>query len=312
MDSTKIIPVTYINATYTKETFGIDAYNAHKTLELVYVKSGKLDMTYYCKNKKNIQSISLAENQLMIIKPDVYHFQIVKDRVHMMVLELLYDNNSLSIVDFFARNEFIKMIPNASEFFYNLNPVTVITDSHNIQENFQKIIQILHNKHNNQPNEFFEVEYKLYLMRLILNIFKSVYVSNTKRYNKYTEFVYSYLQKNYSSPFSFKPLEESTNLSQRYLNSLFKKDIGQSIYSYLTTLRLNKAIELLNEQSMSISSIAKKVGFNNLRSFELAFAKMFNLSPTEYISNLKKKNVILWVDNDTRQVHSNEDTSKQV
>ena len=127
------------------------------------------------------------------------------------------------------------------------------------------------------------------------------------KFNKHTQFVYSYIQKNYASHFSLKKLEQSTSVSSTYLNALFKKDIGQSIYSFLTEIRIKKAQNLLAEQTMSINAIATKVGFKSLRSFEIAFAKQLGITPTDYIKRIKNKNVVLWVDHDTRAIYSDSD-----
>lgn len=52
-----------------------------------------------------------------------------------------------------------------------LPPVTIIIDSHNIKDNFQKLVRILYNNYENTNNEFFEVDCLLYLMRLTVNTF---------------------------------------------------------------------------------------------------------------------------------------------
>ena len=67
-------------------------------------------MDYYSKDDKTVRSVTLFENQLMIIRPGVFHFQKVPNKVHMMVLEFLYDRDGVLITDFLINNNFINSI----------------------------------------------------------------------------------------------------------------------------------------------------------------------------------------------------------
>lgn len=88
------------------------------------------------------------------------------------------------------------------------------------------------------------------------------------------------VENNYSSPIS---LEELAYLSGRSLSS-FKRDF-QQIYNMSPALwirekRLNKAKELLQSTSMSVSEICYSLGFENVSHFSRIFKEYFGQTPT--------------------------------
>ena len=89
-------------------------------------------------------------------------------------------------------------------------------------------------------------------------------------------------------------IAENLNLSPVYLNSVFKKELGQGIQEYLISIRIEKAKKLLLEQTQTISAVAKKVGYQTLRSFELAFVKRVGISPTAFQAQHKLNGFVLW------------------
>lgn len=69
-----------------------------------------------------------------------------------------------------------------------------------------------------------------------------------------------------------------------YLSKLFKKEIGENFSKYLINMRIEKAKELLAEDSHSkISEIADQVGYgNNPQYFGQVFKKATGYTPSEY------------------------------
>src|SRR4029079_7058094 len=73
--------------------------------------------------------------------------------------------------------------------------------------------------------------------------------------------------------------------------SLYNKIVtltGETPVEFIRTIKLNKAIALLENTDMKISEIGYEVGFATPNYFARAFKAKFNLSPTEYV-NLKRK-----------------------
>ena len=69
------------------------------------------------------------------------------------------------------------------------------------------------------------------------------------------------------------------NVSSNHFSALFSQNMGQTFIEYLTTLRMNKAKELLETTNMKISQIAKEVGFSNNSYFCRSFREFFGDTP---------------------------------
>ncbi|WP_158289566.1 helix-turn-helix domain-containing protein [Paenibacillus flagellatus] len=72
------------------------------------------------------------------------------------------------------------------------------------------------------------------------------------------------------------------NLSESYLSQFFKEQSGETFSSYLEKLRINLACRLIEEDAMSIESIAAQAGYNSTHSFRRAFKRATGVSPSSY------------------------------
>lgn len=104
---------------------------------------------------------------------------------------------------------------------------------------------------------------------------------NTTR--KVIEEAKDYIREHYSNPeLSVEMLCGHLHMSPAYFSTVFKKETGQSYVNYLTEMRLNKAVELLNETDDKTYMIAEKVGYQEQNYFSYVFKKRYGVSPTKY------------------------------
>jgi len=82
-----------------------------------------------------------------------------------------------------------------------------------------------------------------------------------------------YIESHYSQLISAKDVAQNIGFSSSYIGHLFKKDIGQSINTYICSLRIEKAKGLLTNQNMRIKEMAGKVGFRDQYYFSKVFKK---------------------------------------
>ena len=83
---------------------------------------------------------------------------------------------------------------------------------------------------------------------------------------------------------------EKTGYCPVHLRRLFKKETGSSPHAYLTTLRLERAKELLiHENYSSVADVAASCGFSDSYYFSSYFHKHVGVPPLQY----RKKHMIL-------------------
>ena len=72
------------------------------------------------------------------------------------------------------------------------------------------------------------------------------------------------------------------NVSANHFSALFSQNMGQTFIEYLTSLRMNKAKELLRCTGMRSSEIAGEVGYKDAHYFSYLFKKTQGMTPSEY------------------------------
>ena len=294
-DLTKILlPLTFINTPYTKDNYDMYTYHRHESLEIVYVVSGCLQMSYYRKVGEQPKTVTVHENQFMVIKPGIKHFQTVPNATHIMVLELGDVSSHVPVDAFIAGSDFISLIDGAKPFILKMDAVSVFTDIHDVKRVLGKVLSLLYNHQHGKADEFFSAHYEIYLKQLAVEIFKCINTKTDLKYNRYIQYVLSFIQKNYGLPITIKQISENLELSSTYLNSIFKKKIGKTIQEYLITVRIENAKKLLQEQTLSVGTVARKVGYQSIRSFETAFLQKVGVSPTQYQKQQKLDGFVLW------------------
>lgn len=91
----------------------------------------------------------------------------------------------------------------------------------------------------------------------------------------------NYIRQHFCEDISRKDVASEVYLSAAYFSRLFMEKTGESFISYLTTLRMRKAAELL-DGPMNIEDIAKEVGYQSRNRFSINFRQFSGCTPVEY------------------------------
>ena len=81
-------------------------------------------------------------------------------------------------------------------------------------------------------------------------------------------------------------LAKVIHITPQYLSRLFREFTGESVLSYLTSVRLNFAYLKLFDAGLSLEDIAQSTGFPSVRSFSSAFKQSYGQTPGEYRKSL--------------------------
>lgn len=79
------------------------------------------------------------------------------------------------------------------------------------------------------------------------------------------------------------------NVSSNHFSALFSQNMGQTFIEYLTTLRMNKAKELLRCTGMRSSEIAGEIGYKDAHYFSYLFKKTQGMTPSDYRKTREEK-----------------------
>lgn len=121
----------------------------------------------------------------------------------------------------------------------------------------------------------------------------SVSAKRQDSYLSYTKKGIEYITCHYSYPITVEDIAEYVGISRSHLFRSFQTCISKSPKEYLSSYRIKQACLLLKQSDLSITAIAKSVGFVNNLYFSKAFHKLKGISPSEYARKNKQKTSLL-------------------
>ena len=125
--------------------------------------------------------------------------------------------------------------------------------------------------------------YRSFKRQKISKYFSSLQIDTTK------QFIYeiiSCIDCDLTNIHNLQEMSKKLGYSYAYMSSVFSKEMGETIKSYYTRRRFERALELL-ENGMSIAAVSEKLGFKTVNSFSRAFRSYYHYPPGEYLKTIK-------------------------
>lgn len=91
----------------------------------------------------------------------------------------------------------------------------------------------------------------------------SYFIPEVDSVQKRLSMIDSYILVNLSINITIEQLAKNVNMSERSLSRFIKQRKGVSIHQYITQIKINKAVDLLNNELYSISDVAFMTGFSS-------------------------------------------------
>ncbi|MDL2233693.1 AraC family transcriptional regulator [Ruminococcaceae bacterium OttesenSCG-928-L11] len=77
------------------------------------------------------------------------------------------------------------------------------------------------------------------------------------------------------------------DLNENYLSTLYKQQTGENLSAYVEDCRMQRAVEYVRDDVLSIKDIAEKVGYSNINTFYKAFKRRYGVPPKKYQEQLR-------------------------
>ncbi len=254
-----------------------NGYHMHDYFEVGYVFKGN------CLLKFEKEQHNLGEGEVFIIAPMSTHDIIMDDDDSIMIwisirkstfegsfFNLLSQQDLLSV---FFRNIFYHQdSANYLLFFTNNDPDIKMAIKNLIMENYKDDVY-----HNNccisWTNIFFSI--------VLRNYSNTIKFYNYNTHNTPFPLILQYIQHNFKIV-SLKSLADFFHYSEAYLCTLIKKNTGMNFKILINKLKISKAVEYLENTTLSISETAECVGYNSADHFSRTFKDFHHMSPLQY------------------------------
>ncbi|HBS88890.1 MAG: hypothetical protein A2W91_00885 [Bacteroidetes bacterium GWF2_38_335] len=110
-----------------------------------------------------------------------------------------------------------------------------------------------------------------------------------KDYRERVNNVLVFINKNLGEKLDLNILASVSNFSPFHFHRIVRAFINEPLGTYIIRLRVEMAAGLIENTDLSITDICFKVGYDSLSSFNKAFKKRFDISPSEYRENKNAK-----------------------
>ncbi|MBV7275138.1 response regulator [Clostridiaceae bacterium UIB06] len=107
-------------------------------------------------------------------------------------------------------------------------------------------------------------------------------IENKVQYKEIFSRVINYISENYNKDISLEKTAKKFNLSSYYFSRTFREVFGKTFSEKLTSIRMDKAKELLDKEDSNIKDVCYEVGYNDPNYFSKAFKKCVGMNPSEY------------------------------
>lgn len=200
----------------------------------------------------------LKKNQVDLVISDIK--MPVMDGIELA--KWLHEQNRKEKVIFISGYKDFEYAQQAMEYgvsFYLLKPVTY----RNIKKKLEEIRKVIEKENRHETEE--------------------VYTGNESSLKeKWIKAIKDYVKANYRDV-TLESVAEYMKKNPAYVSRFFKETTGENLSNYITNVRMNRAVQLLQEDLFgTIYEIGEKVGYNNPISFSKAFQKRYHVTPSEY------------------------------
>ncbi len=90
------------------------------------------------------------------------------------------------------------------------------------------------------------------------------------------------IDREYALPLDVEALAHGAHMSAGHLSRQFRLAYGESVYSYLMTRRIERAMALLRRGDLSVTEVCFEVGCSSLGTFSTRFTELVGVPPSTY------------------------------
>lgn len=228
--------------------------HAHEGVEIIYLKEGS------CRTFVNGEEYELRAGDLFIIFPDSVHFH--KDCV-----------NISAVLNIFPT----KTVPEFQRIFAEKTPEQPLI--RNADEQILILLELLaENKNKYKPEAK-----RGFLLAAVSLILENLYFSDRKeKAGENLGAILRFCNEHYTEDIMVETVATELGLSKSCISHIFTNKLQVNFRTYINSLRLEYALQLLEKDELTVTELAYESGFSTIRTFNRAFKREFGISPLHF------------------------------
>ncbi len=246
----------------TKHEYSSSYYHIHEAIELKYVHKGEI--TANCDG----EIYHLRSGDFFIVFPN---------QVHQYYAEEKPDNVFYTII---VSAEFIGRY---YKIFAYSQPITPVC--HPNDENLSNLFEFAYKMFNAGAS-------KDVLDGLLISLFGMLLPHYTfappKTPQDRISRIITYCNEHYREDITTTKLSKELFICRSHISEIFNNKLGITFRDYINSLRIAEALSIINREHVTISEAASRAGFSTIRTFNDAFKKKYNMTPSIYIKQNEK------------------------
>ena len=267
---------SYLHATKIEnKTHAISSNHYHPYYELLYVVSG--EFRYFV----NDTALRVVANNVILVKKNFIH-------------KALFEQDTPCTFYFlnFPENIIAPEHHGILEELFNTYQLDFKNDNFMTGMLFSKIC-----KEFNKTQIYWEENIRYQLNELIITLYRASLFHNkmleitSSTIEKAISFINQCIKKEEASLISLEAVSQHCHLSPTSFSKKFKRETGINFKTYVVTAHVLYAQELIDTTDLPITEIAFRCGFPDSNYFSTVFKRITQLSPSQYASYSRKRNM---------------------
>lgn len=123
---------------------------------------------------------------------------------------------------------------------------------------------------------------KLWCLGVVKNLSELIFNSVRDKYPVNLLRAMDYIAENYNKPLQLSQVADACKLSTSYLSRLFSEHLNKKFIDYVNLYKIERAINFLREENLSIKEAAFRVGYSDANYFSRIFKKYKGVNPSSF------------------------------
>jgi len=269
------VGVYYVNPEQLREKVRI--HYRHPEVEIAMIHRGSLQMQI------GDQELLLQPGDIAISNPyEVHGYRSLTTQVQEITLRFSLDLLALP-EEIFFRREFVEPLRNGQ-----IRLPRLLTPDHPAHRAVYDALCQLHPQKEGQPG------YRQTLMLVVFQICGALMTScipepRKESDNSMVNSCMQFINEHYGEKLTLQRIADHVGLHPNYLCNRFKEVSGQTVFHYMTGIRIEEAWRLLKSSELSPGQICQVCGFNNMAYFNRKFKERYDMTPKQYQKRFNRK-----------------------